>query len=121
MRQILAVLVVPAVLALAAVPAAAQDLYSLERSNELRAEQMMANQRAVALENQFNALEARIRTEEGLRTLRDQAEQPRQRIPSQPSTATIPTATGSSVFATIPDDRLAASNARVRAASGNRP
>jgi hypothetical protein len=120
MRRIPAVLVLPAALALAAGPAAAQDLYALERSNELRAEQMMANQRAVALENQFNALDARIRTEQALRALHDQAAQPRLRIPSEPSTARTPSVNAAAPFAAIPDDRLAASNARVREASGNR-
>lgn len=103
---------------LAAVPASAQDLYALERSNELRVEQQMANQRAIALENEFQALDARLRTEQALRDLRDQAAQPYVRIPRDPSVgpalAPIPGA------ASIPDDRLAASNARVRAAAQNR-
>lgn len=108
------------IVALVAGPVAAQDLYAVERAAELRAEQQMANQRAVALENQLSALEARIRTEEGLRTLREQAARPYLPGSDQPYGAHPPAVGDTGALATIPDDRLAASNARVREAAANR-
>jgi hypothetical protein len=86
------------------------------READLFSRQQAAEQRAVALENQLNALEARVRTDENLRQLESQ--QARHAPPGMdPASGRAPRV---GAYASIPNDRLAASNARVRAASNNR-
>jgi hypothetical protein len=100
-------------------PAAAQtDPLANIRQQELLAQQQMIQQRSIAVENQLNALDARLRAEQSLADLRAQAAPPLP-IPSDPALTPTPPAPAGG-YASIPDDRLAASNARVRAASGNR-
>ncbi|MFN3511541.1 MAG: hypothetical protein ACK41C_00725 [Phenylobacterium sp.] len=105
-----------AIVAASASPAPAQtDPFQMQREAELFAAQQAAQQRAIALENQLFSLEARAATEQRLRSL--EAQQARSlpaRPPSDPTAR--PSQTGS--FVSIPDDRLAESNARVREASG---
>lgn len=110
MRATVALTVVIA--AAAAAPAAAQLPLTLQRDNELWAEQQMARQREIAIQNQLSTLEARVRTDEALRDLDRNA----LRTPRQPDLRAV----DPGKLAGIPDDRLAASNARVRAAAANR-
>ena len=102
-----------------AVPAAAQDAFALQHmQNELWAQQQMLQQRAVAQSNELIALEARLRTEQSLTELIIQRQTPRLlglELPPPP-----PAAFHTSKLPSIPDDRLAASNAAVREASENR-
>ncbi len=90
----------------------------MARENDLWAQQQLQNQRAVALENQVNALDARLGTEVRLRELQAQASRPDLTPPSDPQARMAPLDPGA--FPSIPDDVLAASNARVREASQNR-
>lgn len=101
-----------------ATPVLAQaDPAQVARENDLWAQQQLQNQRAVALENQMNALDARLGTEVRLRELRDQARRPAMPEPYVPKSGA---ALNLGPFPSIPDDALAASNRRVREASENR-
>ena len=117
MRSILLALAVNAVVAASALAQA--DPARLARENDLWAQQQNQNQRAVALENQVNALDARLGTEARLRELREQARRPA--VPERyvPKSGAV-RAPELGAFPSIPDEALAASNARVRAASQNR-
>ena len=107
-----------AVLAPAA-PAAAQDAFALQHmQNELLAQQQMLQQRSVAQSNELMALEARLRTEQSLTDLIIQRQTPR--LPGLEVPRPPPVAFDTSSLLSIPDDRLAASNAAVREASKNR-
>jgi hypothetical protein len=107
-----------------AAPAAAQpDTYALtlQRDAELQAQADLARQREVELNNRLSTLEARQQTDQALRDI--QALRQRPTLPTiydpnaePPPRAAIPTG----AFVSIPDDVLAASNARVRAAAANR-
>ena len=103
-----------AVAAVFAGPACAQDAFSRDRELELRAQQDMARQRMNALQNEVQALEGQVRTEQALRDLRERRDPPR----LGPREARQPGAGIPAGYASIPDETLAASNARVRAASG---
>jgi hypothetical protein len=99
---------------MAAAPAAAQNAYYDHQLGVLQAQQQMDRQRAIALENELNALSAQVQTEQALRALRMQRQ-----IPAIPSILPRP---GGEVaeqpaldLPTTPDARLAASNARVKA------
>jgi hypothetical protein len=113
------------VLAMAAFasPALAQDPYALtlQRDAELQAQADLARQREVELNNRLSTLEARQQTDQALRDI--QALRQRPTLPTiydpdapPPPRAAVP----AGAFASIPDDVLAASNARVRAAAANR-
>jgi len=116
MRSLLLAL---AICAASAAPALAQvDAARLARENDLWAQQQLQSQRAVALENQLNTLDARVGTELRLRDMRDQARRPVLPEPYVPSTGAK--AAGVGPFPSIPDAALAASNKRVREASQNR-
>ena len=108
-----------AVFAASANPAPAQDdpLRSL-REAEIFSQQQSARQRTIELENRLNALEARLQTDRSLRDLEVQQYRhlPPRSIPPDDARPS-PAAAG---YASIPDDRLARSNARVREASRNR-
>lgn len=110
-----------AVFAASANPAPAQvDPLAALRDAEVFSQQQAARQRAIELENRLSTLEARMATQERLRGIeRQQARHapPSMTLPPEPRTRRAATAAG---FASIPDDRLAASNARVLAASRNR-
>lgn len=99
------------------VPAQVDPLRSL-RDAEIFSQQQSDRQRSIELENRLNALDARLQTERGLREIERQ--QARHLPPrSIPDDGVRPSPTAGS-YASIPDDRLAASNARVREASRNR-
>lgn len=111
-------------LALAAVagPAAAQDPASdaiLQlRQMEQNAQQDLARQRAMALENDLNALDARLKTEQRLRDL--EARGPTPSPPPAILPRARPSATPLPTYPSIPDAALAASRARIAEASRNR-
>lgn len=106
-----------------AAPAAAQDpllrqdLAAQMRESEIRAQQQLDQQRAVAQQNELMALEARLRTEQAIRDLQAQSQSPRlaARDPKAP-----PAMIDTGQIASIPDSALAESNARVREAAANR-
>ncbi|WP_312161443.1 hypothetical protein [Phenylobacterium sp.] len=87
------------------------------QNQQYQAQQMIDRQRAIALENQLNTLDARIQSQERLQGL--EAMRPRS-TPAPLESAVQPPALSMSNFASIPDAALASSNARVRAASQNR-
>lgn len=91
----------------------------IARGNAAWAEQQLANQRSIALENQVNSLDARVATEARMRDLRTQSQRPDVTLPSSPQQASQgPTQLGA--FPSIPDATLADSNAKVREASQDR-
>jgi hypothetical protein len=101
-----------AVLAASANPAPAQvDPLRAGREAEMTAQQQMQFQRSIALENQLNALDARVVTEQRLRDMEAQRDYARQLVPSDPNRTAAPDVAG---YASIPDASLAASNARIR-------
>lgn len=97
-----------------AAPAAGQNAYYDHQLGVLQAQQQMERQRAVALENEVNALSAQVQTEQALRALRAQG-----RPPAIPSILPRPAGEVAEQPAldlpTTPDARLDASNARVKA------
>ncbi len=100
--------------AMSAAPAAAQDAYHDHQLGVLQAQQQMERQRAIALENEVNALSAQVQTEQALRTLRAQGQSPA--IPSiLPRPAGEVAEQPALDLPTTPDARLDASNARVKA------
>lgn len=104
------------IVALAAGPALAQEV----TQGELMMMQEAARRQEVEIRNQLQALDAARRADEGVRGLRAQAagDVTTPALPPIPSYALsrVP----ASDMATIPDDRLKASNARVKAAANNR-
>jgi len=102
-------------LAAMAAPALAQSLQATMdaqlRASELQAQQDMAARQAVIQQNQLTVLEAQIRAEQAIADVQAQT---RSR-PSLEGGARL----DAGQFASIPDDRLAASNARVKAAADN--
>ncbi|HEY9234132.1 MULTISPECIES: hypothetical protein [Phenylobacterium] len=101
-------------LALSAGASSAQVPYgSVVTDPAYMAQQQIDRQRAIALENQLNTLDARIQSEQRLREFEAAQPPPRLSAPERPA----PNVSGA--YATIPDSVLADSNARVRAASKN--
>lgn len=106
----------------AAAPAAAQDFGQAAainqlRLDELRAQQQLLQQQQVAQHNELVAMEARLRTEQ--HAARIQAERAPVRLPQLP----YPAAAGNidtSNLPSIPDKALADSDRRVREISQNR-
>lgn len=87
------------------------------RAAELRAQQNLADQRAVILENRLNNLESQQRTQQAIDDLQAQTRTPQ--LPPPPPGAPPPQIDTSNM-ATIPDSTLEQSNERVREAAGNR-
>ena len=113
MRTVLILLAVSAL----AHPAGAQDLQALalQQTQDLEMQRAMDRQRDVVLHNELMVLDARVRTDQAVRDLQDQrANPPLRSLPALGAAPIDPQA-----YAAIPDDRLAASNARVRAAARN--
>jgi hypothetical protein len=111
--------IVLAVILFAIAPAAwAQDPLLYQRDFEVQTQLQAARQREVDLQNQLTVLDARVRTEQAIRDQESLRNAPAVRIPSDPAARQAPIDPGK--LAAIPDDRLAASNARVRAAARNR-
>jgi hypothetical protein len=83
------------------------------RDAQLRAQLDMANRQAVLQQNQLSALDTQIRTQQAFSNLQAQAYAP----------IVPPVSVGAVIdpgqFVSMPDDRLAASNARVRALTEN--
>jgi hypothetical protein len=108
-------------LALAAAgPAAAQivrDPVLQAREAELFMQQQALQQQSVAQANQLSALEAQLQTERNLAAIRAQSARPSIPQPYVGAYASTSTTAGAGKLVSIPDDRLAASNAAVRAAS----
>lgn len=77
----------------------------------------LERQRAIALENELNAREAARRAEEAVRTLQAQSRAAPLTFDVTPAIRSTPAPAS---MAVIPDDWLAASNARVKAAAENR-
>ncbi|MET0271369.1 MAG: hypothetical protein ABW360_00110 [Phenylobacterium sp.] len=108
------------VFAAAAGAAAAQSSYSptpytdQARINELQTQQELSRQRAISQDNQFQALDAQIRTEQAIRDI--QVQRQRQALPL-PDPNAPPPVLDTSKLASIPDATLAASNEAVREAS----
>jgi hypothetical protein len=100
------------------VPAAAcaQDPYLLQRDFEMETLSAQARQRDMATQNELMSFDARLRTDQALRASAPAGMRPIQ-VLAMPISAPPPVI---GPFAAIPDDRLAASNARIRAAAKNR-
>lgn len=86
------------------------------QESQLRAREAMANRQAIGLQNQMQAVDAQLRTQQSLADVRAQSYSPALPPPPPGATPYIDT----SQLASIPDDKLAASNARVREAAANR-
>jgi hypothetical protein len=84
------------------------------RINELQTQQDLSRQRAISQDNQFQALDAQIRTDQAIRDI--QAQRRAQPLPA-PDPNAPPPVLDTSKLASIPDATLAASNAAVREAS----
>ena len=110
-----------ALAALAAGPAGAQSLQSSMdaelRAAQLRDLQSMADRQAVAQHNELMMLDAQLRTQRALSDV--QAQNYRPILPTSPRTG-APPQIDTSRLASIPDAKLEASNAAVRAAAENR-
>ena len=106
----------PGVLALAfsslivTAPAVAQDAYTQHQLGVLEAQQQMDRYRSVSQQNELNALSYQVETERALHDLRRQRETPII-VPTTPWSSPV----GELQQVRIPDERLAASRARVRA------
>jgi hypothetical protein len=103
--------------------AGAQDFRALQdmRDAELHAQADLARQREVELNNRLSTFEARLQTDQALRDIEAMRQRPA--LPTiydprglPPARAPIP----AGGLVSIPDDKLAASNARVREAAANR-
>jgi hypothetical protein len=108
-----------------ATPALAQPVPPLPPSTtsiqaeELWAQQQMARQQQIALQNQLMALEAQVRTEQSIAQVQAQRITPRLPLPDVGRGGPLPSI-DTGALASIPDSALAASNKRVLDAAGNR-
>jgi hypothetical protein len=93
--------------------AAAQDPYLLHRDFEQSVQANEARQRDIFIQNELMGIDMRLRTNEALRVYGDPRPGSVQIIPGRPGAA----APAVGPFAEIPDNRLSASNDRVRAAA----
>lgn len=109
------------VAALSAAPAAAQPLQQMmdlqTRAAELRALQDLATRQAVTQHNDLVVLDAQLRTLRVQSDIQVQAQRPRLR---PPPTGAPPPKIDTGQLASIPDSKLEASNAAVRAVAGSR-
>lgn len=108
MRIVLACLVLAA-----AAPAAAQPPFN--DYEYLRAQQEAAARRAVEVENQLSALDARLKTDQALSDLQASRYPPSVPELRYATTATPAPAAATPKFPSIPDAALAESNKRVQA------
>jgi hypothetical protein len=100
-----------------AAPAARPDMLSEARAGQLRAQMDWAGRQAVIQQNDLSRLEGQVRTEQNLANLQAQGVTPQIPPPPENGVRNIDV----SGLASMPDDELAASNARVKAAAENRP
>lgn len=91
-------------------PALAQDAYTQHQLGVLEAQQQMDRFRGVAQQNELNALTAQVQTERALQDLRGARE-----ATALARTAAWSSPMGEADEVQIPEDRLAESNARIRA------
>ncbi|MDP3491145.1 MAG: hypothetical protein Q8R71_13505 [Phenylobacterium sp.] len=91
-------------------PVVAQDAYTQHQLGVLEAQQQMDRYRGVVQQNELNALSAEVQTERALQDMRRQRQAP----VLAPTTLWAAPAAGPDEVR-IPDDRLADSNARIRA------
>ena len=87
--------------------------------NELWAQQEMARQQAIALQNQLTAVEAQQRTDEAIANVQAQRINPRLPLPDATGATALPSI-DAGTLASIPDAALAESNKRVLDAAQNR-
>ncbi|HSV04132.1 MAG TPA: hypothetical protein VLI41_13100 [Phenylobacterium sp.] len=113
-------------LAAAGSPALAQAFHPLPpqtpiqpQYNELWAQQEMARQQSIALQNQLTAIEAQQRTDEAIANVQAQRINPRLPLPDVTEGAPPPSI-DTGALASIPDSALAESNKRVLDAAQNR-
>ena len=108
----------------AAMPAKAQDAAGLAalqlREMELTSQQDLNRARAVALENQLNTLDAQVQTNQRLSDLNPHGLRLRLPAPVVPVRPMDPVDLKPGRYPSIPDEALAASRARIAAASRNR-
>ena len=111
-------LAVLAVLTLATPAAAQVDAVTQHQLMEAQAQAELARQRSIAVESQLMSLEARLQAEQGIATSRAQVARPYLPLPAMPEPPGADRAKiDTSKLVSIPDDRLAASNAAVLEAS----
>jgi hypothetical protein len=103
--------------AVAQSPGAREQMRLQMQTDLLRAQQDLAARQAVIQQNDISRLDAPLRSERALATLRAQSYSPQV---APPAGGTYPQIDVGGL-ASIPDDRLAASNARAKAAADNRP
>jgi hypothetical protein len=105
-------------------PAMAQDAAGLAalqmRDMELNSQQDLSRARALALENQLSTLDAQAQTSQRLNDLQAHGLRLRLPAPVVPVRPRDPASLDFSRYPSIPDDALAASRARIAAASRNR-
>jgi hypothetical protein len=121
MTRVLTATLAFALAASAAVPAAAQDWFGITaaRDADLFAAQQAIRQRDIQITNDIARLESQMQTAQGLSDLA--AMRVRPLVPAIPANPNAPPPKiDTSKLAQIPDAALAASNARVRAASENK-
>lgn len=113
-------------LAAAGSPALAQSFHPLPpqtpiqpQYNELWAQQEMARQQAIALQNQLTAVEAQQRTDEAIANVQAQRINPRLPLPDATGATALPSI-DAGTLASIPDAALAESNKRVLDVAQNR-
>lgn len=99
-------------------PALQQSMDDTRRAIELQGQQEQATRQSVLLQNQLTVLDAQIRTQQSIADVQAQM-QTRQVTPVHPSPAGAAPSFDASQLVSIPDDVLAASNARVKAAAAN--
>jgi hypothetical protein len=108
----------------AATPAAAQDAAGLAalqmREMELNAQQDLSRARLQALENQLSTLEAQVQTSQRLNDLNAHGLRLQLPAPVAPIHPVDPASLKPGLYPSIPDAALAASRARIAAASRNR-
>ena len=108
----------------AAGPAMAQDAAGLAawrmREMELNAQQDLSRARAVALENQLSTLDAQVQTHQRLDDLQAHGLRLQLPAPIAPVRPRDRASLDPGRYPSIPDDALAASRARIAAASRNR-
>jgi hypothetical protein len=113
MRALLVLIAFAAATPALAQPSAAEEMLRAE----LAAQQLLDRQRQVALDNQLMSLEAQLRANQAEAVVRQQSTRPYLPLPPLPPEAgpAAPSpAIDTSKLVSIPDDRLAASNAAVR-------
>lgn len=132
MRAALVVGLVASLAVLAGGPAAAQpaptrisppasEIQLQSELNMMRAQMDALRQQQIGVNNELNARDAQVQTERNLGLLRSLSV-PRYAPPAPPQDAATPAApVDMGPYISIPDDKLAASNARVKAAAGERP